>query len=270
VLAADPADAGDAVDLARAIGRSDRAMVARYRTAVRRLEAQAGRVATEKRGLAARERDLAARRVVTRGDLAAARRRAAARARRAAATQAVSVPLAATAAWGLQAPFTPGPVARPNEGGLPAEVVSARSLPGTLLTDAAGRPQVAAPVSTPTAGAPPVVAVPDGTVIPGAQAAPALTTLVASWYGDELRGSATANGERFDPGAMTAAHKTLPFGTLLRVTLGSRWVVVRVNDRGPYVAGRDLDLSQAAAQAVGLGGVGPVQVEVLPGTAAGG
>ena len=83
----------------------------------------------------------------------------------------------------------------------------------------------------------------------------------ASWYGYES-GPRTANGERFNPHAMTAAHRTLPFGTRVRVCHRG-CVVVRINDRGPFVRGRDIDLSQAAARAIGLGGVGNVSMEVL-------
>lgn len=86
----------------------------------------------------------------------------------------------------------------------------------------------------------------------------------ASYYGS---GGHTASGESFDPDALTAAHKTLPIGSKVRVTNrhNDRSVVVRINDRGPFVAGRCLDLSSAAMQAVGgLGsGVIPVRYEVL-------
>ena len=77
----------------------------------------------------------------------------------------------------------------------------------------------------------------------------------ASWYGGSFQGRRTANGERFDTGEFTAASKTLPFGTRLRVCRRSRCVVVRINDRGPYVRGRVLDLSRAASQALGFSGV---------------
>lgn len=73
----------------------------------------------------------------------------------------------------------------------------------------------------------------------------------ASYYGAES-GNRTANGERFTGRAMTAAHRTLPFGTKLRVTYQGRSVVVRVNDRGPYIRGRSLDLSTAAARKLGM------------------
>jgi rare lipoprotein A len=86
--------------------------------------------------------------------------------------------------------------------------------------------------------------------------------MVASWYGPGFEGATTASGEPFDPNDYTAAHKTLEFGTKLIVTYNGSSVVVRVNDRGPYVQGRDLDLSQAAAEYIGLTAVGEAAVEV--------
>ena len=88
---------------------------------------------------------------------------------------------------------------------------------------------------------------------------------VASCYGPSLHGRRTANGERFNTHALTAAHKTLPFGSRVRVTnkRTGRSVVVRINDRGPYARGRVIDLSPAAAQAVGLSGVGKVSLAKL-------
>jgi rare lipoprotein A len=82
----------------------------------------------------------------------------------------------------------------------------------------------------------------------------ALAEGIASFYGPGFEGCRTANGERFDPGALTAAHRTLPFGTCLRVrNLGNgREVEVRVNDRGPFAGGRILDVSTAAARILGM------------------
>ena len=87
---------------------------------------------------------------------------------------------------------------------------------------------------------------------------------MASFYGNES-GSKTASGQSFNQNAMTAAHRTLPFGTKLRVTHGDRSVVVTINDRGPFIRGRVLDLSTGAARAVGLtsAGVGRVVAEVV-------
>ena len=91
--------------------------------------------------------------------------------------------------------------------------------------------------------------------------------LTASWYGPKFHGRPTASGERFDMYAMTCAHKTYKFGTKLRVTdpENGRSVVVTVNDRGPFIRGRDLDLSYGAAREIGLveKGVGRVRVEYL-------
>lgn len=81
-----------------------------------------------------------------------------------------------------------------------------------------------------------------------------LGTMKASWYGPGFHGRKTANGERFDQMAYTVAHKSLKFGTLLKITnpKNGRSIVVRVNDRGPYIEGRELDLSKAAAHELGL------------------
>lgn len=75
-------------------------------------------------------------------------------------------------------------------------------------------------------------------------------TGIASWYGAKFAGRKTASGERYKPSAMTAAHRTLPFGTMVKVTnlTNNKSVIVRINDRGPYIKGRIIDLSKAAAQ----------------------
>jgi 3D (Asp-Asp-Asp) domain-containing protein len=88
----------------------------------------------------------------------------------------------------------------------------------------------------------------------------------ASWYGAQFHGLATASGEAFDMNAMTAAHRTLPLGTRVLVrNLGNhRTVVVEINDRGPYIHGRDIDLSYGAAQALGMVNPGVVAVEITP------
>jgi len=87
---------------------------------------------------------------------------------------------------------------------------------------------------------------------------------MASFYGNES-GSKTASGQRFNQNAMTCAHRSLPFGTKLRVTHGGSSVVVTVNDRGPFIRGRVLDLSTGAARAIGLtsAGVGRVTAEIV-------
>jgi rare lipoprotein A len=84
---------------------------------------------------------------------------------------------------------------------------------------------------------------------------------LASFYGNDVH---TASGERFNPRAMTAAHRTLPFGTKVRVTnvRSGRAVTVRINDRGPFVPGRVIDLSQAAAEELGIVGRGIAKVKL--------
>ncbi len=85
---------------------------------------------------------------------------------------------------------------------------------------------------------------------------------VASWYGPNFAGNPTANGEIFDPGEMTAAHKSLPFDTRVKVVhLGTgNSVVVRINDRGPFIKGRIIDLSRKAAERLGIIGSGTAEV----------
>ena len=93
---------------------------------------------------------------------------------------------------------------------------------------------------------------------------PDLSRGMASWYGEPQM---TASGERFDKHAMTAAHRTLPMGTRVRVTntRNGKTVVVRINDRGPFSKNRIIDLSEAAARVLGMieAGVAPVTLEVL-------
>ncbi len=87
---------------------------------------------------------------------------------------------------------------------------------------------------------------------------------LASWYGRGFHGRRTANGERFDMYAMTAAHRTLPLGSYVRVTslTNSKSVVVRINDRGPYMRGRVIDLSYVAATALGMHRAGVTKVAI--------
>ncbi len=90
---------------------------------------------------------------------------------------------------------------------------------------------------------------------------------IASYYADKFHGRKTANGERFDQSALTAAHKTLPLGTKVRVTSTKtgKSVVVRINDRGPFIKGRVIDLSRRAAKELGIikRGLAKVRVEVI-------
>jgi len=87
----------------------------------------------------------------------------------------------------------------------------------------------------------------------------ACQTVVASWYGAES-GHRTASGLRFDGSQWLVAHKSLPFGTKLRLTYRGRSVIVPVQDRGPYIRGRELDLSEAVARALGTKGAGTARV----------
>lgn len=91
-------------------------------------------------------------------------------------------------------------------------------------------------------------------------------TGLASYYSNKLTGHKTANGEKYDPTLLTAAHKTLPFGTIVEVTRADgRTVRVRINDRGPFTKGRVIDLSMKAAEEVGLvkDGVAEVTLKVV-------
>ena len=88
-------------------------------------------------------------------------------------------------------------------------------------------------------------------------------TVKASWYGNSFHGRKTASGERFNQWAMTAAHKTLKFGTKVLVTYRGKSVIVRINDRGPFTKGRTLDLSKGAARKIGCHGVCTVDMKIL-------
>ena len=96
---------------------------------------------------------------------------------------------------------------------------------------------------------------------------PAIVTGAASYYADKFHGRRTASGENYDKHQLTAAHRTLPFGTRVRVTNkgNGKSVIVRINDRGPFAGKRVIDLSRAAAQSLGMirSGVAKVQVEIL-------
>lgn len=88
--------------------------------------------------------------------------------------------------------------------------------------------------------------------------------MTASWYGPRFHGKQTANGEIYNQMALTAAHKSLPFGTVLKVTniRNGKSAIIRINDRGPYIEGRDLDLSKGTAQALGMMSRGVIKVTV--------
>ena len=105
---------------------------------------------------------------------------------------------------------------------------------------------------------PPPVSTPAAPIIQGEEG-------IASWYGHPYHGRRAASGEIYNMYDMTAAHRTLPFGTQVRVhdLENGRDVTVRINDRGPFVEGRIIDLSYAAAQAMGMNGIARVRLEIL-------
>jgi rare lipoprotein A len=141
----------------------------------------------------------------------------------------------------------------------------------------APEPSIAIPVERPKQSTIPFQSIaPNPTIVkietPAATSQPILDKIVstqtgkASWYGNE-GGPKTANGERYNPNGLTAAHRTLPFGTKVRVTSirTGKTVIVRINDRGPFRGGRIIDVSAGAAEVIGLKstGVGEVRIEIL-------
>ncbi len=86
---------------------------------------------------------------------------------------------------------------------------------------------------------------------------------LASWYGPGFHGKRTANGEIFNKYGYTAAHRSLPFGTRVRVSYNGKSVIVRINDRGPFIKGRSIDLSEAAAEKIGCKGVCRVKLTII-------
>jgi rare lipoprotein A len=88
-------------------------------------------------------------------------------------------------------------------------------------------------------------------------------TCYASWYGNEFHGRRTASGEIFNQWDFTVAHRRLPFGTFVLIRRGDRAIVAKVTDRGPFVAGREFDLSRACAEALGFSGVARIEVEII-------
>ncbi len=86
--------------------------------------------------------------------------------------------------------------------------------------------------------------------------------VTASWYGEKYRGKPTASGSLFDPDKLTAAHRKLPFGTRVRCRLGPRFVVVTITDRGPFVKGREIDLSRAAFRQLAHTDAGLIQIKM--------
>ena len=107
-----------------------------------------------------------------------------------------------------------------------------------------------------------------GVLLTGTAPESMANSVMASWYdcatpGQCSRSKRTANGEKFNPNSLTAAHKSLKFGTKVKVTHKGRSVIVRINDRGPFVKGRSLDLSRAAARKIGCKGVCKVTMQIV-------
>ena len=141
------------------------------------------------------------------------------------------------------------------------------SMSAVTAADAVAAPVPAFHESFADLGAPLAIAVPEeavdlATMPPAPETIDDVPDGMASWYGAELAGHRTASGERFNPGDFTAAHRTLPLGSKVRVTYQGRSVVVRINDRGPFARGRVIDLSRAAAEEIGLRRAGSGRVEL--------
>jgi rare lipoprotein A len=151
-------------------------------------------------------------------------------------------------------------------GGALAPSYAEDTAPAAALSAPAPVADPALPRFEPQADDGAALATPDTDTDDGDEAWQPITGGVASWYGAKFAGHRTASGERFDPSDYTAAHRTLPFGTRVRVTdADGDSVVVRINDRGPFARGRVIDLSQAAARELGLTrtGSGKVSLAVL-------
>lgn len=141
-----------------------------------------------------------------------------------------------------------------------APVAPDPAAPGGSASQATPAPDAGA---APPSGDPPAAAVPPA---PGTGLAGAVQEGIASWYGPNFAGRLTSNGEIFDPSKLTAAHRTLPFGTMVKVTnlVNGKSVVVRINDRGPFKPNRIIDLSEGAAKAIGMVRMGVARVRLQP------
>jgi rare lipoprotein A len=170
-------------------------------------------------------------------------------------------------------PVTPviNPLPRPTPKPSPAVIITPtpRPSPSVKITpNPIPSPSIITPIPTPSTTIPtPKPSTPsDTTTTPAKETILFTQTGGASWYGSE-GGPLTATGERYNPQGMTAAHRTLAFGSKVRVTnlRNGRNTIVTINDRGPFIGGRIIDLSAAAAEAVGIksSGVGRVRIDVL-------
>ena len=153
---------------------------------------------------------------------------------------------------------------------LPVTASHSQESPGTPLGDKPFVDHFAPYSQLPEAPAPAGTAVDLGTFDPPVEVEPQTTALgtgSASYYAKRFHGRRTASGERYDMHGLTAAHRTLPFGSMVRVTnpTNGQSVVVRINDRGPFTRGRTIDLSSAAAEQIGIvrRGHSDVELELL-------
>ena len=250
--------------LLEALGRRDRVLVSDFRRAAARLRLTEATARRRKDDLVLSRRDLGVQRQVVAGRIAAAEEREEAASAALPVAVDPSSPFDATASASAAA----GPDPSPANRGLSADLLAGRALPGAAPVDAASGEAVdvePAPAGPPvTRALPGLGVVGPGTGVPISGSLPTFTA-VAGWYGPGFTRSRMASGEPYDPTAFSAAHRTLRLGTMLRIAYGGKAITVRVNDRGPYVRGRDLDLSQAAAAALGLPGTGTVTAQILPG-----
>lgn len=150
---------------------------------------------------------------------------------------------------------------------LPATAAQPRENANTATASAALDANLVARTALPTAPAPAANAIDLSHIDPPVDVSPVATSIgggVASYYGRRFHGRPTASGEKFDMNAMTAAHRTLPFGSLVEVTnpRNGKTVTVRINDRGPFHGNRVIDVSRAAATELGLIGPGSGTVEL--------
>lgn len=268
----DSARAG--LDLLEALGNRDRELVEDYRASTVALQAAEAAMQRRKDRLVDARRRLGVDRQVVDGRLATAirRERIVTSAARAATTPALTTGGGFTVTTPFGLPVAQTAAAAPGSTrGLPASFLEGRTLPGDAPVDA----RSGAPVdSEPAPAGPPVTrAYPGLGAVGPATGAPVegnlpTFTAVASWYGPGFIRAHMANGGPYDPNAYSTASRTLPLGTLLRIGYGGRVVTVQVTDRGPYVTGRDLELSQAAAAALGLPGIGTVTAQIVPGYSA--
>ncbi|MFN8110592.1 MAG: septal ring lytic transglycosylase RlpA family protein [Thermoleophilia bacterium] len=227
-LAMDPEEVRARMDLAESAAAADASILGDVRAALVGLRVAEDAMRRRKQELAGRTRFLAARDAMAAAGLA--------RARDAQPPTATPQPVTGTTKPGVSR-------------GLPAGVVRDHTLPGAAPVDrATGRPiSFAAPAAN--------------TVVVPAVGTPSRMVLRTGWYSPA--GRITTSGDVFTPDGLTAAHRTLPLGTRLRLFYGSREVVVRINDRGPFVPGQDLDVSPAAAGALGLNRVTTLRAEVV-------